>query len=79
MILLPLLGPAAVTMFGGMQPIMTKPSPDNNATIGEEPEAGDTFIWPDIKTTDDLLQLRHVKNKASKESSISKSASSAQD
>lgn len=40
---------------------------DNNATIGEEPEAGDTFIWPDIKTTDDLLYLRYVTNKASKE------------
>lgn len=67
LILLPLLGPAAVTMFAGMQPIITKPSPDNNATIGEEPEVGDTFMWPDIKTTDDLLQLRYVTHKASNE------------
>lgn len=67
LILLPLLGPAAVTIVSGIQPIMTKPSPDNITTIGDEPKAGDTFIWPDINTTDDLLNLRYVTKPASKD------------
>lgn len=67
LMLLPVLGPAAVTIIAGGLPMRAEPSPDNNATIGEEPQAGDTFIWPDIRTTDDLLNLRYVTNKASKE------------